>query len=331
VNSEASLLEFFDSQLKDPDTAWSIGTFGAIAEFMRDPDEPVTLHRNDTARLAVTARGGVLVSAQSSAWLIASESPTAQSWSHRVALCLPRQLCGMNSRRELTEIGPDTNALRSKDQAGILFDLGFGLLQVDAFVRTTDPAVASALRRHVGKPVFAADSGAMAVILDANPHRVFVSSVGRVEVFQPIPSPNGKSPDGPHTHVLPKLLAHGRTHPATEPLPSDWVPCAHCYPPHPLRDSQGRSRPFDANSHYAFQAMLERYGDAERLDLKKRLIRSVMAGDEPFAITPNGHRFGRATVRVTLRQLQASGAGSATLAAWLAAYDAEAVSNSLGA
>jgi hypothetical protein len=243
VNSEESLLEFFDNQLKDPDTAWSVGSFGAIAEFMRNPDEPVAFQRNDTARLAVTARGGVLVRAQSSAWLIASESPTAQSWSHCVALCLPRQLCGMNSRRELTEIGPDTDALRSEDQAGILFDLGFGLLQVDAFVRTTDPAVASALRRHVGKPLFATDSGAMAVILDANPHRVFVSSVGRVEVFQPIPPANGKSPDGPHTHVLPKLLAHGRTHPATEPLPSDWVPCAHCYPPHPLRDSQGRSRP----------------------------------------------------------------------------------------
>lgn len=321
MNSEELLLEFFDTQLKDPDTAWSVGSFGAIAEFMRNPDEPVTFHRNDTARSAVTARGGVLVSAQSSARLIASESLTAQSWSHRVALCLPRQFCGMNGRRELSEIGPDTDALRLEDQAGILFDLGLGLLQVDAFVRTTDPAVASALRRHVGKSVFATDSGAMAVILDANPHRVFVSNVGRVEVFQPIPPPNEKSPEGPHTHVLPKLLAHGRTHPAAEPLPSDWVPCAHCYPPHPVRDGQGRSRPFDANSHFAFQAMLERYGDAERVEFKKRLIGSVMAGDEPFAVTPNGHRFRRATVRVTLRQLQASGARSATLAAWLAAYD----------
>jgi hypothetical protein len=67
--------------------------------------------------------------------------------------------------------------------------------------------------------------------------------------------------------------------------------------------------------------MLERYGDVERLALKKQLISSVMAGDEPFAITLNGDRFRRATARVTLRQLQASGARSATLAAWLATYD----------
>ena len=329
MDPEASFSEFFDTQLKDPNTAWSVGSFGAIAEFMRDPDEPVTFRRNGTARSAVTVRGGVLVDAQIGSRLIASESPTAAAWSHRVALCLPRQLCGMNCRLELTEIGPDIEALRSEDRPGILFDLGLGLLQVDAFVRINDPAVASALRRHVEKSVFATDSSAMAVILDANPHRVFVSSVGRVEVFQGIPPPDGKSPEGPHTHVLPKLLTHGRTHPATEPLASDWVPCVHCYPPHPIRDGQGRSRPFDANSHFAFQAMLERYGDAERVALKKRLISAVMAGDEPFAIRPNGDRFRRATARVTLRQLQASGAQSTTLATWLAAYDRpERVENS---
>ena len=42
--------------------------------------------------------------------------------------------------------------------------------------------------------------------------------------------------------------------------------------------------------------MLERYGDAERAALKKRLISAVLAGDEPFAIEPNGDRFRRARV-----------------------------------
>jgi hypothetical protein len=61
VNPEESLSEFFDNQMKDPNTAWSVGSFGAIAEFMRDPDERVTFRSNGTARSAVTARGGVLV------------------------------------------------------------------------------------------------------------------------------------------------------------------------------------------------------------------------------------------------------------------------------
>ena len=321
MKSAQPILEFFDKQLTQAETAWSVGSFGAVAEFIRDLDEPVTFQRSDVALAAVTARGGVRVSAQAALRAIASESPTAEDWNHRVALCLSRELCGMNNRRELTEIGPDTEALRPQERDGILFDLGLGLLQVDAFVRTTDPAVAAALRRHIGKSVFATDSGAMGVIVHANPHRVFVSRVARIEVFQPIPPPGGKSPDGPHTHVLPKLLAHGRTHAATEPLPSGWVPCAYCYPPNPVRDGQGRSRPFDARGHFAFHALLERFGDPERLALKKRLIHAVIAGHEPFAITTDGDRFGRATVRVTLRQLHASETPSATLAAWLAAYD----------
>ncbi|MGA8590692.1 MAG: hypothetical protein WB803_15620 [Pseudolabrys sp.] len=64
MDPEESLAVFFDNQLKDPSAAWSVGSFGAIAEFMRDPDEPVTFRRNGTARSAVTARGGVLVDAQ---------------------------------------------------------------------------------------------------------------------------------------------------------------------------------------------------------------------------------------------------------------------------
>ena len=47
--------------------------------------------------------------------------------------------------------------------------------------------------------------------------------MGRVEVFQPIPSPDGKSPEGPHTHVLPRLLAHGRLNAATVPVPDGWL------------------------------------------------------------------------------------------------------------
>ena len=84
----------------------------------------------------------------------------------------------------------------------------------------------------------------MRIILAASPHRVFVSRIGRAEVYQPIPSANGKSPDGPHTHVLPKLLQHRRTHAATEPVPDGFVPCAHLYPRHPLKDAFGREKTF---------------------------------------------------------------------------------------
>jgi hypothetical protein len=104
-------------------------------------------------------------------------------------------------------------------------------------------------------------------------------------------------------------------------LPEGWVPCAHLYPPHPLRDQLGRRRPFRHDCHTAFQALLECYGNPDLVALKRHVIQAVRSGFEPSTLAlPNG-RFARATLRVTLLQLQASGQTLASLAAWLSACD----------
>ena len=315
------VLDFLSDRLADSATGWSVGTFGAIAEFTRDTDEAAELCRSERAISAVTARGGLRVAAHQGLRLIASESPTSESWTHRVAFCLPENSCAMSGRTELTEIGLDQEALRVMDQAGVLFDLGLGTLQVDVCVRSNEPEVIAALRGCAGKSVFDPMSRAMSVILSANPHRVFISRIGRAEVYQPIPPPGGVSPTGPHTHVLPKLLAHGRTHAATEPLPAGWIPCAHCYPPHPMRDRLGQRHPFRHELHEAFQLILARCGDPKRAELKRRVIDSVASGQEPSTIASADDRFARATIRVALRQLRAQDFQGPTLGAWFAAYD----------
>lgn len=315
------VLDFLSDRFADNETTWSIDTFGAIAEFARDPEEAMELYRGEEGISVVTARGGLRITTHHKLRLIASESPTAESWSHRVAFCLPEEICAMNGLTELTEVGPDREALRAADRTGVLFDLGLGTLQIDVCVRTNDPEIIAALRRSTGKSVFAPESDAMSVILAAHPHRVFISRIGRAEVFQPIPPPGGKSPSGPHTHVLPKLLAHGHTHAATEPLPHGWIPCAHLYPPHPLRDRFGKLRPFRSDYHAAFQTLLERYGDPDLVALKRRVVNSIMAKRGPSAASLPSERFARATVRVALRQLQASEPWSPALTAWLSACD----------
>jgi len=321
VSEQTELLDFLANQLADPEIAWSLGAFGVIAEFTRDADEVATLARADGTISVVTARGGLRIEAHRELRPIASESPTSESWSHRVALCLPQEASAMSRRTVLTEVGPDRDALCAEDRAAVLFDLGLGALQVDACVRSNEPSVVDQLRSCVGKSLFAPGNGAMGVILASNPHRIFASRIGRIEVFQPIPPADGKSPSGPHTHVLPKLLAHGRTHAATEPLPAGWIPCAHFYPPHPMRDRFGRRRPFQRDRQDAFQILLARYGDPQHVELKRRVIESVMAGHEPSVISVAGDRFARATVRVALRQLQASDQLTVALAAWLSAHD----------
>ena len=216
MSGSTDLLDLIAGQVTDVETAWSIGTFGAIAEFTRDAEETAAFDRGAGAISVVTARGGMRIDAHDSLRPIASESLTEQSWNQRVALCLPEGACAMNRRAVLTEIGADHGALRAEDRTAALFDLGLGTLQLDACVRSGDAATVTALRNWVGQSLFAHGNGAMAVILAASPHRVFVSRVGRIEVFQSIPPANGKSPEGPHTHVLPKLLRHKRTHAATE-------------------------------------------------------------------------------------------------------------------
>lgn len=314
-------LGFLAEQLADADIGWSVGSFGAIAEFTRDVDEAVALDRGTDAISAVTPRGGLRIAAHNAMRPIASKSLTAQSWSQRVALCLPEKACAMNKRSELSEVGPDRDALRDEDRAAILFDLGLGTLQVDACVRSSDAAFIAALRRWVGQSLFAPGNGAMGVILTANPHRVFLSRIGRVEVFQPIPPPDGKSPEGPHTHVLPKLLRHRRTHAATETLPAGWIPCAHFYPPHPMRDAFGHRQPFRSERHAAFQTLLTRYGDPQLVDVKRRVVARVVAGHGPPDAEIAAGRFARAAVRVALRQLQAVEPSSPALVAWLSAHD----------
>ena len=226
----------------------------------------------------------------------------------------------MSQRTTLSEIGPDGGALRIQDRDGVLFDLGLGTLQIDACIRVSDADVVVALRNRTGRSVFAPEDDVMRIILATNPHRVFVSRIARAEVFQPIPPPGGRSPDGPHTHLLPKLLAHC-THAATEPLPDSWIPCAHLYPAHPLRDQLGRKRAFRREHHAAFQALLERYGVPELVALKRQVVEAARAGRGPDTVSLPRDRFARATVRVALRQLSAAEPSSQALLEWLLAHD----------
>jgi hypothetical protein len=317
----ASAFELIADELADPEAQWSLGTFGAIAEFMRDADEPAEVVREEPVAAVVTPRGGIRLEVRLGLRPIAFETITTQSWSQRVAFCLPERESTTSRRTVLTELGPDAQALRAQDRGGVLFDLGLGLLQVDCCIRTSDAALTDGLRAHAGRSLFEHGNLAMGLILRHSPHRVFMTRAGRAEVYQEIPAPGGAAPEGPHTHVLPKLLAHGRTHAATEPIPKGWVSCAHLYPAHPLRDGYGRARPFDGGRYAAFQRLLSRHGDAEHLQLKRNVIKALNAGAGPEAIAMPSDRFARASIRVALRQLKASSGTSPVLTAWFAAHD----------
>jgi hypothetical protein len=311
-------------QIDDPHAQWSLGTFGAIAEFMRDADEPADIVHEEQFASVVTPRGGLRLHARANLRAFAFETITTQAWSQRVAFCLPLAESTMNRRATLTELGPDADALRAQDRGAVLFDLGLGAMQVDCFIRTGDAELTAGLRAHAGRSLFEPGNPAMGLILRQSPHRVFVTRAGRAEVYQNIPAPGGTAPEGPHTHVLPKLLAHKRTHAATEPIPKGWISCAHLYPAHPLRDGYGRALPFDGARYAAFQRLLSRYGDVEHVRLKRHVAKALNAGAGPEAIAMPADRYAQASIRVALRQIKASDGTSPALTAWFTAHDSAA-------
>jgi hypothetical protein len=286
-----------DTLLADPAVTWSVGTAGAVAEFAREPAEEVLAGPGSL----VTPRGGLRVRPPAAARPLAFETPAGPDlhWTQAVFWHLPAALARGPARTVLTELGPDRDALRPRDRDAVLVDLGLGTPTVDACVRTADPALLAVLRRAEGTPLLG--SPAFAALVAHGPHRVFRTAAGRVEVFTPIPPPDGRSPLGPHTHVLPHLLASGRTHPATAPLPAGHVPVAQAYPPHPTADHLGRPHPFDAHRLDRWAALLAEWGDPDLVRLKAHVQREVRAGRRPGERQPAAPA--RAAVAVALRQL----------------------------
>jgi hypothetical protein len=312
---DPSLAQVIETQLADPATGWSVGTWGAVADLERAPGEA-----GDRAGLAMwTARGAVRVDTTDGLRVLAYERclRAPGSWRQALALCLRATRAGMHGRSLITPLGPDEAAIRPEDRAGSLFDLGVGARCADFCVRTDDPELVAALQASTGTSIWDPSTGLHRLLSARSPARVVLTRAVRAEVTTLIPPPTGATPPGPHTHLLPKLLATGRTHPAIEPIPAGSVPVATIFPAHPLLDPGAVAIPFDAERHARFQALLRRHGDPAHVETKDTVAAAVQAGEAPGRPTPgpDGVARSRAT-RVALRQLAQTAPTAPGLDAW---------------
>lgn len=295
------------SHLADWRSGWSMGAFGAIAEFHQDEGEIAVV--NEPAELMrATRRGAIRINRKLAGELVPvayeTLSPKRHRWSQAVALCLPEEAARRPAHNVLTELGPDDGAIRGIDRTGILFDMGLSLPQCDFCIRTSDPKLLTVLRANLGLSVFDHANAAMSVILKAHPHRVALTNVGRVEVYQKIGGPDtgGVSPPGPHTHVLPKLLTSGRTHSANTPIPDSLMPMAYLHPGNPVVGPMGEEKSFDPQLFEGFQQLLRAYGPAAVVAAKDAILASLLAGSPPEDAPVAGGRFERSAMRLALRQ-----------------------------
>jgi hypothetical protein len=310
-----------DRMLDDSRHGWSIGTFGAIGEFMRDEDEPFVARDAAGVRTLVTTRGGIRVAPTPELTAIAYDtlSSDGETWGQSVAFCLPRP--AEMDQGVIRALGPDADALREEDRGHALFDLGVGRGHVRMHLRTADAALIAALEALEGKPLFGPEAaGVMDEVLRAQPHRVMTSPAGRVEVYSPIPAPGGESPAGPHTHLLPKMLASGRTHAANAPIPDGLQPVLLLHPRSPWRDEMGRRVEFDPGLDALFGELLDSFGLPDDRAVGDTLASAIRAGAEPSAFAWPDSRRGRTKARITLRRLAHDGLGR-EVADWRSLYD----------
>ena len=307
--------------LHDPSSSFSVGSLGAIAEFHRKADESLVV--DDPLQLiSATARGALRIDLTDGVTPLAYETLSRRPglWSQGVVFCLPARRGAGQGRTGVTELGPDRDAIRESDRDAILFDIGLAARNVDFCVRTRDTALIALLRKHLGRSILAPGSQAMAAMVEASPHRVVVSRLARIEVYQAI----GKvaTPDGPHTHVLPKFLRSGRTQSANIPVPARHLACLSLYPPNPLQDANGDAKPFDAHQHAHFQSLLTAWGAPLYCCEKRRVVRTVQEGLAPAGYAPHDSRLGRIALRVALRQLRAANPeNTEKLERWLRCFD----------
>jgi hypothetical protein len=189
--------------LAEPVHHWSVGAYGAIGEFNYDAGEP-GLSIDLDALWVRTARGALAAHGIAHAQPFAVVDETGRI--REIAFCSPRP----GSRHDrITSAGERT------------YDVGIGFPHIDMLVRIpadddeTDRLMAGA----VGRPLMSHGNPAGAAIARTSPTRILQSPIARLEVHQPIPPPGGRSPEGPHTHLLPSLLAERRAHPPNSPLP----------------------------------------------------------------------------------------------------------------
>ena len=317
------LYDFVNDSLTDPETGWNMGSFGAIAEFHHVGDEsPPDLPADLTQ---ATTRGAIRIEQLEAVRPLAYETLSAapHRWAQGISFCLPIGNAAMSNRKVLTELGADKQAIRAQDQDDVMFDMGLDQHQVDFCIRTSDHELIEVLRQNEGRSLFDASNPAMAAIIKTHPHRVALTRIGRVEVYQKIGGPDtaGKSPEGPHTHLLPKLLRARRTHSANTPIPEGWVPCGAIHPESPVSGRMGEDRQFDRDSFDRFQQLLKAWGSEGHLEIKNAVWQALKNRQSPDGFEEPSTRLGRSSVRNALRQWYRMHGDDGLLRRWCETFD----------
>lgn len=206
-----------------PGAAWSMGVWGAVAELVRATGERLQTRFTGDALILRTRGGRMRVEPHPG--LRVFELDAGRDRPARLVLTMHRSRLAP-APSVVTELGPDRDSLVESARDHVLFDLGVGSASARFLVRTEESALISALRAARGRRLLDAPE-LVAELVARSPARVVVAPIGRIEIDTPIGQPGHV---GPHTHLVPALLAEGREIDPGLELPPDYAPCASFHP-----------------------------------------------------------------------------------------------------
>lgn len=289
ASSSPCNVDWLADAVADPNYEISLGAFGAVGQFAREPR--IDLEVGADRIIAATATSRIALNLRDTLRPIAFEmlSSDPEGWNCAIAICLPECDARMSVRSQWTAIGADVRAVYASDRSMLCYDIGLATSFADVLIRTC-----SFSGRRSSAPVRGKHPA-----LDAlascyrNDVWVFETALGRIETLHPT-----------RRHILPNLLSMGMTHSTVAPIPSGLVPLGYLFPLNPRH-----ACPHSAVScHNTFQALFDRFGRPELVHWKRKLERALDQGRVPEHVHAMlGHpgplsRAELTSIRVALRQ-----------------------------
>jgi hypothetical protein len=319
--TDAKTREFVVAAVRNPANSWSIGTFGVVGEFMWNPSESVSFLEDASTVEVRSERGAMRISMSSAVLIHAYQSlwGDGEAWTSGVAFCLPSVI--QEKRSGFHRLGSDSRAMRHEEQDAFLFDLGIGVGHTAICIRTRDPDILAAAQQMEGEDLLSHRGDPLFELLrKKSPVRVMTSPAGRIEVYSPIPPEGGRSPSGPHTHLLPRLAILRRTHSANVPIPESLQPVLTMHPRSPWRTAGGERVSYDHTAATDFDEIISEFGDERAKEVSRSIELAVSLGQQPHTFPFPRERHLRIQARVVLRRLAQEARGR-NIASWLALYD----------
>ena len=222
-------ISFVTQSLEKTSGTWVMGVVGGVAEFAAKPGQPIDVSIVGDCLVAKTDAGAMRMVINDDVRALTFDPPDREREA-RIVLAVKRERGRLPVASGVADLGPDTDALVQERNAN-LYDLGLGRKEGRFCVRLGEGAAREALNGSKGLMFPHALPMIAGTLVAESPTRVVESALGRIEVQGKIPPPDAKSPDGPHTHLLPDHLETGRALPVGMDLPRAYLPGAIFYPP----------------------------------------------------------------------------------------------------